>query len=304
MKNIINKTNTCLCKNIKVNIIFRHMETTGVAYDNAFAILDYLYSNGREPTKALEDHAMRAMFYVSECIDKNLTFSQIVLYSKDALGYRLHRDSFVAIIEAIRHKMKDNFLVIIENGTDDLNLYSKKTYNLLVNWKMSFNFNMSKEDLPLPITLDLENTIKSLDQAIVENNLSDKESVSSTSSTENEDTHLPLVDNNIQKENIPDTYSDSALFNNSNNNEIMLLTVLAFGVIISIAWLVRKYYPETLSSDHDEEQTSLHSVHEFMIDLNKCLLQLSLILIPTTLYILYQYRYYYYYKLITKSWKQ
>ena len=91
---------------------------------------------------------------------------------------------------------------------------------------------------------------------------------------------------------------NDALFNNGDNNKIILLTISAFIIINLIAYGVRKYYPETLEKDSlDSAENSMSSVYEQCFILHKGYIQLLLVFMPTVLLFFYTYRYYYYYKL-------
>lgn len=88
----------------------------------------------------------------------------------------------------------------------------------------------------------------------------------------------------------------------SNTQKVILLTITAFVIINTVAWFVRKYYPETLPTnpgDAPQDNTQvLHSVFEPFTIYQEILNKLIFCIIPLSLLIIYNLRYYYLYRVL------
>lgn len=297
-----------LCKAIKINISCRFMETTNIDYGNAFFLG---LQNPAQMSPLMEEYAEKAIYYVAESITQQLPFSQIIIESKYAFEeeYQIHPESFVTILEALKNKNIVDIPFAI-NNLDDLNIYDKTTGKLINNWFPVYNHNLKNiidyrnEEMNRPYSETTGDSTQSY-QSDTESESTyeytpseseeEKEDVN-YDTTSSEDSYISITNNT---ENKPTIFNDNdALFNNGDNNKIILLTISAFIIINLIAYGVRKYYPETLEKDSlDSAENFMSSVYEQCFILHKGYIQLLLVFMPTVLLFFYTYRYYYYYKL-------
>lgn len=268
------KRTTIICKPVSIKKIYRYMETelrmlTIIEKGNAFYLYGCKLLENQEDL-SLSFYANEAWTYVLESLEKEWTFSQILSRSQDELSYPLAVQSLETIFEGMLSNPRTTEPAkLFIDRFDDLQMFNHSTY----------------ETLPL----------QKSSQRNTSDHTYDASNSSDTSSSSSDD-HISL--NNTS---LPNTSSQESLFNNGNNNQIILLTVLAFTAIVLVAWYVKKYHPETVDTNEETTSTSLHSVNENIVNLNKCIIQLALVLVPTILYYLYHYRYYYYFLWVKKD---
>jgi hypothetical protein len=117
----------------------------------------------------------------------------------------------------------------------------------------------------------------------------------------------PAVETMYHTITVGETPSSGAFLNSadvgeSNIQKVILLTVTAFVIINTVAWFVRKYYPETLPNNpgdapQDNAQV-FHSVFEPFTIYQEILNKLIFCIIPLSLLIIYNLRYYYFYRVL------
>lgn len=261
----------------------------------------------------LEETCMQALKYVCNCIDANMTFSDIILSSKNELGYRLGDRSFCMMMESIVNRKCVEPQKI--SALDDLQIFNADASNgLSLRWYENLQRNIGKissaEKVIIPPESIQKSTLpKSENEPINETNMKESKNEplnKETTLQETESEKRVIIDESSSSNsgskvlNEPSPLLDSSPDSNSNNSTILIYTIIAFVSILTINWFVKKYYPDTVSKTPcEDETTNSYSVLEQSYDL---LISLLLLVVPMSIIIFYNYRYYikYQIKLIFK----
>lgn len=96
-----------------------------------------------------------------------------------------------------------------------------------------------------------------------------------------------------------DTFSPSETPSGMGNQQIAVITLLCFAVILTLAWYERTYHPERANPPAVEQSSAenLHSVFEPIISYQEILTKLVICAIPISLVIVYNLRFYYFYRI-------
>lgn len=268
------KTNLCKVFNIYVHKYYMHSDLSEQQKGDVF-FLQFHYSKKGLEHSVFEEYAEEIFNYIVNSLDNDANFGEIITQSKQHLGYAISDHSFSTFFRSLLANPKTTTsaqnIILLQ---DNLGLFNHETFNLSQDYYAIYR-NIIVESSPI-------NSRSSTPESDIN---------PQTSS----DNFISLDDKKVQ----PFT-EDSALFNNGDNNVILLYTIITFVSILTLAWVVRKYYPETLVKDDsklDNASESLHSVHENIILFNKCFFNLALLFLPSILITLYLFRYFYYYRL-------
>lgn len=261
----------------------------------------------------LEETCMKALKYVCNCIDANMTFSDILLSSKNELGYRLGDRSFCMMMESIVNRKCVEPQKI--SALDDLQIFNTDASNgLSLRWHENLQKNIGKISSAKEVIIPPESIQKTTLQETKNKPITETTIKESKNEPLNKDTTLHetesekrvIIDESSSSNsgskvlNEPSPLLDSSTDNNSNNSTILIYTIIAFVSILTINWFVKKYYPDSISKTPcEEETTNSYSVLEQSYDL---LISLLLVVVPMSIIIFYNYRYYikYQIKLIFK----
>lgn len=249
---------------------------------NAFHI--YGQALTQDPTGsflALEPYVDESVTYVAIMLDDKVSFSNIILESEKNLSYPLHKQSFVEIIQSLRKLPETGLTEEVISDLDDLNIYNNGQ-DLKSNWENIFDISFNEISKIKMIT----------SQVITE---TQEESSTTDSDTDSHHSFPVSSSTSSSRSSTPeggyDFDCDGQLFNNGNNNTIILLTLVAFITIKGLAWFFKDNEKKE-SSTEDEE--GLNSIYESSGQLLYIQQKLIMILIPSFIIILYQFRYYYY----------
>lgn len=273
------KTKTLLEKKITFKVVRRFMESQAIiltAYEKANSF--YLY--GRLKNEIYADYADQSFVYVMDHLDE-FTFSQMLENSYKHLSYQLSTQSFETIIEGmLLHPKTCESTKRIISLYDDLGMYNHENFQRIDFYpKRLYYHNLFVQRNKPDFVLDIN----------------DSSSTASIDDSPVQNSYLSITNADDFKTN---AHTESALFNNGNNNQVILLTMVAFTIIIVGSWLINKYFPDkekTVEEFADLKEN--YSVYEtWNLGYNYVILLVSF-MIPSIVSLLYSYRYYYIYKI-------
>ncbi len=257
---------------------------------------------GDETDPELVDEAAHIREYITENIIDDVPFSKIIKNADDVLGYDIHADSFVYVIEELLRK-EPNILVssYYYGRLDDVGLYNKDLPHVTL-----------AKDYITRYENALFEAIEYVESDVEENKLSDTNSNPSEedkSSNTSSDGYVRLpveapdnVSTHSSTSSSGSSGSDTSLYDDDGNNTaIIIYTIATFIAITAIAWYVKKYHPNTMETSNDiVEESGIHSVYEPMA-LQNVMIAIGYCLVPTIMFY-YTYRYYYLYRLKFKTY--
>lgn len=227
--------------------------------------------------------------YIAQAIDDEIPLSVMIAGAPEVLGYKIHPQSFFAVIATLCSKMGPQGFKAI-GICDDINMFSHSP---------------THESFPIPTNEAVVKYVDIMSSAIpkaspvtsplAETNTVTESSPPIRSTPVNPDSHIIVYQDTSSSGSDSGSDSGGNIEVNNNNRTIVILTITTFLIIQLIAWYARRNNKDIVEKGSVDNEDPLHSVYEpceFIFDVvNKLLL----LLVPMSLLILYDYRYYYLY---------